>query len=443
MVLQDQLQNIIEEAIKLSNSWKNAGKIGKSGHLYMRHEVYKIEYKEGEMRVHDEFPVIKKKEWRDDDIAKLVGSLKDKPLFRNLIKLIAERYNLDVFRSEFLLSQLLQKVVTESLDREINLEKIKEYVGLFIKDLEGKPIEWKIKVWLVGILMDVEEIEIEKGVIIRRPNPSDFEWERPYPVLTRGPPAYPTAILEIKKQLEIHSYVYPEIEKMILTLQLYRVGSVKNILIEWEPKSILQSKGARGSSRKRWSSIYKYTLDENDKEKLPKFVSKIKDKLPTETETGRLITSCTIGAAISQYIDALTSLESISHKINYTITGLKYLFFKKGENERDSHRFAQRIAKILDLSDEELSRIYHFIEKSYNLKPQFIYDFSTKIELSEENKDILDSLIEYLRRAILVFLQMNEDQKYLLTLADKAASDMQAEQMLHDLTNKRVETLGG
>ncbi|MEX2690839.1 MAG: hypothetical protein Q6351_011060 [Candidatus Njordarchaeum guaymaensis] len=149
MVLQDQLQNIIEEAIKLSNSWKNAGKIGKSGHLYMRHEVYKIEYKEGEMRVHDEFPVIKKKEWRDDDIAKLVGSLKDKPLFRNLIKLIAERYNLDVFRSEFLLSQLLQKVVTESLDREINLEKIKEYVGLFIKDLEGKPIEWKIKVWLI------------------------------------------------------------------------------------------------------------------------------------------------------------------------------------------------------------------------------------------------------------------------------------------------------
>ncbi|MHA1675619.1 MAG: hypothetical protein ACTSU6_00410 [Candidatus Njordarchaeales archaeon] len=111
MVLQDQLQNIIEEALKLSNSWKNAGKIGKSGHLYMRHEVYKIEYKEGEMRVHDEFPVIKKKEWRDDDIAKLVGSLKDKPLFRNLIKLIAERYNLMYLDRNFCYLNFFKKLL--------------------------------------------------------------------------------------------------------------------------------------------------------------------------------------------------------------------------------------------------------------------------------------------------------------------------------------------
>jgi len=35
-----------------------------------------------------------------------------------------------------------------------------EYIVTFIHDLGGNPIEWEIRIWLEGIWMNVDEIEI-------------------------------------------------------------------------------------------------------------------------------------------------------------------------------------------------------------------------------------------------------------------------------------------
>jgi len=50
---------------------------------------------------------------------------------------------------------------------------------MFIRDLDGVPIEWRIEAWLQGVWMKTKEIEIEKGVVIRKTSSTDLEFESP------------------------------------------------------------------------------------------------------------------------------------------------------------------------------------------------------------------------------------------------------------------------
>ncbi len=85
--------------------------------------------------------------------------------------------------------------------------------------------------------MEIDEIRLGKGIIIRKPQPSDFEYEYPsdiYPVFEPPMRELPSAILEIHKRLKIRPCIYDEHEKLILLLQLYKLGSVSVVKLHGE-----------------------------------------------------------------------------------------------------------------------------------------------------------------------------------------------------------------
>ena len=436
------LQELIEETIRLCDDWKRGGKLRKETRLYQKHKVEKFEYKEGGgIQFSGSFPIILKDEWNFSDIFKLIESIKDSPSFEKCVAYIAEEYASNFpnpkGQAEFWISSFLQKTVLDYLNGYFNPKKdLVRYIVTFICDLEGAPIEWEIKVWLEGVWMKVDKIEIEKGVIIRKPAASDIEYEHPLgaPSWEQTPPHFPSAILEITKRMKLQPSVYPELEKIIIALQLYKVGSVSKMRIYWRPKSFLQL-GGISTPMRWWSTTYRYSLDESDVEKLPQFVAKIKDKLPIEEKTGGLITTSPLGIAILRYQDALLKPEAIENKIAYAVMGLEALYLKPKEEEL-SHRLAQRVAKLLSFYEERPIEIYNIIREAYKIRSDFVHGSSSQDKKPQELKKILDNIMRYLRKSIVTFIQLEEEKGRILALIDNALLEKRAESRLQDLIKK-------
>ena len=443
------LQGLVEETIRLCEDWKKEGKLRKEARLYQKYKVEEFEYGAGgEIGVSVSFPIILKKEWSFSDILELIEFIKNLPSFKRCLAYIAEEYTSHFpnpkAQAEYRISKFLQKTVLDYLNGNFNPKNdLVRYIVTFIHNLEGAPIEWEIKVWLEGIWMKVDEIEIEKGVIIRKPVASDIEYEHSLSMPFSGQTQldYPSAILEITKRLKLRPAVYPELEKIIIALQLYRVGSVNKMRIYWRPKSFLQLGGI--STPMRWrSTTYRYSLDESDVEKLPQFVAKIKDKLPVDEETGRLITTSPLGIAILRYQDALIKPEAMENKIAYAVMGLEALYLKAGEREELSHRLAQRVAKLLSFYGERPIEVYNIIREAYKIRSVFVHGSSSRNKTSQELKKILDNIIRYLRQSIIIFIQLEEKKGSILSLIDNALLEKQAEDKLQNLIkNLQLQTI--
>ena len=433
------LQELVKETIKLCDEWIREGKLRKEIRLYQKYKVEKFEYKEGGFLVSGSFPVIPKEEWNISDIFKLIEHIKTLPYFENCIAYIAREYTSHFSnpnaQAEFWVSKFLQKTILEYLNGNLNPKKdLVEYIVTFIHDLKGNPIEWEIKVWLEGIGMKADEIEIEKGTIIRKPTVSDIEYEHPLgtPSLEQTLLHHPSAILEIRRRVKHQPAIYLDLERIIITLQLYKVGSVSKARIYWKPKSFLKSGGIFTPMR-LWPTTYRYLLDVSDAEKLPQFVAKIKDKLPIEEKTGSLMTTNHLGIAISRYQDAILKPEATENKIAYAVMGLEALYLKAEEKEELSRRLAQRVAKLLSFFEEEPIKVYRIVKKAYNIRSRFVHGSPLQNKKPQEVKEILDNIIEYLRKSILTFIQLQNEKKELLSLIDDALLEKQKDIKLQNL----------
>ena len=438
------LQELVKETIKLCDEWIREGKLRKEIRLYQKYKVKEFEYKEDGFHVSGSFPVIPKEEWNILDVFKLIKYTKNLPSFKDCIAYIAEEYPLQSpnpkAQAESWVSRFLQKTILEYLNGNLNPKKdLVEYIVTFIHDLEGNPIEWEIKVWLEGIGMKVDEIKIEKGIIIRKPKTSDIEYEYPLDMplplveLEQAPPRrLPSAILEIRRRINLQPAIYPDLERIIIALQLYKVGSVSKTRIYWKPKSFLQF-GGISTPMRLWSTTYRYSLDVSDAEKLPQFVAKIKDKLPIEEKTGSLMTTTPLGIAILRYQDAILKPEAIENKIAYAVMGLEALYLKAEEKEELSRRLAQRVAKLLSFFEEEPIKVYRIVKKAYNIRSGFVHGSPLQNKKPQEVKEILDNIIEYLRKSILTFIQLQNEKKELLSLIDEALLEKQKDIKLQNL----------
>jgi len=436
------LQELVEEMIRLCDEWKREGKLRKETKLYQKYKVKRFEYREnGEIQVSGSFPIIPKEEWNISDIFKLIEHIKTLPYLEDCIAYIAREYTSHFSnpnaQAEFWVSEFLQKTILEYLNGNFDPRKdLVEYIVTFIHDLEGNPIEWEIKVWLEGIGMKVDEIEIEKGIIIRKPTVSDIEYEYPLgmPLFEQTLFHHPSAILEIRKREKLHPAIYPDLERIIIALQLYKVGSVSKTRIYWKPKSFLQF-GGTSTPMRWWSTTYRYSLDVSDAEKLPQFVAKIKDKLPIEEKTGNLMATNHLGIAILRYQDAILKPEATENKIAYAVMGLEALYLKAKEEEL-SHRLAQRVAKLLSFREEKPIKIYNLVKEAYDIRSNFVHGSPLQNKKPQEVKKILDSIIEYLRKSIITFIQLQEEKEKLLSLVDNALLEKQAEDKLQNLIGK-------
>ena len=269
---------------------------------------------------------------------------------------------------------------------------------------------WDVLVELEGVWMRAEEIEIHKGLKIRRPRPEDLEFEQPFGyIIPQMEPTFrfPSAIMEIRQKAKAQPHVLDEIEKLIIALRLYKLGSVIGGKIIWKPKSILQFEGTSWSYLTQ-PIVYKYSLGSEDVPKLQTFLDKIKTLLPVTQ--GKIKAIDHISISLQRYNDALFKPDP-TERLAYGIMGLEALFLKSLEREELAHKLAQRVAKCLSLLTHQPLEVYRIIKESYDIRSEFIHGSLVDERRYHNASKLADKVLEYLRSSILIFLELKDKVK--------------------------------
>ena len=431
------LREVIELAVNICTTWIREGKIRKDTRLYIEHKVENFEYGINNRGAHWSSQLIHVEEWNSGDIFRLTDYLKSTVQFKRCAQTIIENYSIDPPVVDSLLSAFLRKVVTDILEGNLDLENL---LVTFINDLERNPIWWKVEVWLDGIYMETELIKIEDDVIIRRPKKEDFEYRSPiapHPFYRSPLEHFPTAIIEMYKKSDSPSNLRVELWKLFISLQLYNVASIIVTQINFKPISILEHEYTLTPASYE-ATTYKCTLSEEDEKSLPEFVKTIKDKLPVEERTGRPDLSHPVGIALLRYQDAVSKPEPIENKIAYAIMGLEALYLKAGENQELSHRLAQRVAKIMGMFGDPPLQARKIVKDGYVIRSKFVHGVVSKASV---NKELLDTIVEYLRRSILVFMLIPKRKEEFIQMIDDSMLDEKAKEDLEQLITDRIKFL--
>lgn len=411
--MEEELSNVLwklsSDIINIIKRYEESGKIHRLRKLWVRDKITNFEYKEGNISWQALPEYFEREEWDWKEFQIIEQEVKRLPSFAKAFRMISNIYNVNDAQSEFLLSRFVTTIASKALDKRVEEESKPDFVITFINDLENNPIMWKVSVELEGVWIKEAEVKIRQGLKIRRPQPEDFIRERPlefalFPHV--GPPffRYPSAIMEVEQRAKSQHDVWNELEKLIICLRMYKLGSVIEGKAIWMPKSILRLGGVT------WPGgmppvIYRYAIATEDTQKIQIFLNKIAPLLPVSGS--RIQTTDYISIALQRYNDALFKPDP-TERLAYGIMGLEALFLKPLEREELAHKLAQRVAKCLSVLSYQPLEVYGIIRQSYDIRSEFIHGSLVEEDKRRDASRLADKIINYLRLFILIFLELKE-----------------------------------
>ncbi|MCL4344353.1 MAG: hypothetical protein JRN26_04315 [Nitrososphaerota archaeon] len=352
-------------------------------------------------------------------------------------------------QSDLWLGQFVVKVIYAVLQDDSEWPKhVQKLQDVFLNDLEDAPLEWHIKVYLSGIVMRVPELNLNDNVKIRRATAEDFEElsKKDLPLFIYA--TYKnfllndfSTILEVNTtgtSKEVRPPAFPEVNKLISTLQLFRKGSVRTVYTTFDANTITRifGSGYAYSTHQFFPSRYAYQLSEEDGEKLRAFITKIKDRISLDLY-GQILASDFIGIALARYQDSILRIESFSNRISYAVMGLEALFLGGGENGEFSYRLAQRVSKLVStITGENALEIFNNMNKAYEIRSSFVHGSVSSKNGPEEGR-IFEKVSEYLRESIIAFFMLERvTKKDIIHSLGESLLDKDKEKELRQIIDK-------
>lgn len=422
---------LARSAGEIAKRMRERGQIRKVKVPYIKEKFEKFEYKEGMSSFASTTEQIVKEEWNWTDLFKYVEpEIKKIKNFSQVVKQISSIFKVSRNQAEFWVSRFLNVVTRESLN-DASEDRITELTFSFMKDLEGSSKLWTPIIWLEGIWMVDDVLQLSNNIIFRKPTPSDVEreWDlRSLPYIMDGwPRSYPRAILEMSLRARQQPEVSRELARLILALRLFRVGSVLNIRTFWRSQSILFMGGTSFTSHVT-PATYKYSLSKIDIPKLEKFMEIILPLIPIRLiEPGADQVDYSV-IAIQRYNDAILKPEIPESRLSFAVMALESLYLKEMEREELERRLGQRVARFLSFYGHKPLEVYNTLKRSYDIRSSFVHGSPIPKEKMEEVSKLTEKILEYVRLSIMLFLQLKSkyDKDKFLSLIDNSLLSKEA-----------------
>lgn len=399
---------------------KEKGQIRRVKMPYLKEKITRFEYKEGSIARQWSYEQIVKEEWVWEDLVRMiVPEAKKLESFSKSLQELSKVFKVNVTQAEFWLSRFVDVIAKETLENA-NEDRIAELTFSFVRDLEGSPRAWTPKLWLKGIWMVDDDVEISESLRFTKPVAADLEREydlRMFPhFFEHWPPDNPSAILHVSFRAKNQPEVSMEIEKLMLVLRLFRVGSVSNVRTVWKSESVLEFTGGMVSFGGLISESYKYSLSKADVPKLKEFFEKILPLIPPNLydPATRQVDYSVI--AVQRYNDAISKPEIFESRLTFAVMALEALYLKENEREELEHRLSQRLARLLSFCGYEPIEVYNTMKESYGLRSSFVHGSPIPEEKLKGIAKMGQEVIEYARLSIVLFLllkQVTEKDKFL------------------------------
>jgi len=252
----------------------------------------------------------------------------------------------------------------------------------------------------------------------------------------------PSTILQIKHRAKNQPEMYEELQKLIVTLRLYRTGSIENIRTEWRSESILDIGGTTYHDAPM-ATVYNYGLDSTDAKPLKDFIETIKPLIPLDVTKGSFPSVDYVVIAIQRYDDSILKLETPEGRLTKAIMCLEALYLKPKEEGELAHRLGQRVARLLSLLDQQPLEIYNNIRRAYGIRSKFIHGSGIEKEERQNIANLTKKVIDYARISIVIHIQLRAEKvnkEKFLALIDNSLLSENALAKLRDLKEKCVVT---
>lgn len=391
-----------------ANEYKNKRKIIKRRKLYIKAKVTNFDYKEGNIKLERSIDRIQKKEWDWFQLFDFIETvIRQSKEYQNIVSEISKERKMPQMEADCWLFKFAQKLTYRILENATD-KILEDHITAFVSDLEKAAVEWKTKIWIQGIWLEDKDYDIYSGLKIRKTRPSDLEEETIFGGTFQFPfgiTRIPTAILELTFKAKEQGEIWDEIEMILNCFRLFRLGSVFSEREDMEPKSILRV----GGTITKWpifTAIYKYRINKKDIPKLRDLLKKVRNLLPKKYLQGILPKRDAVFFSLQRYNEAVLKQGSVESRITSTITCLEALYLKREESMELSHRLSQRTSGLLRLFNFAPLEVYSTVKRAYKIRSGFIHGSQSKPAEHKNNVRLLESVLNYARVSILVFLQV-------------------------------------
>jgi|GEM_PF-1816582 len=332
--------------------------------------------------------------------------LKDEATLDGIIVDLCASYGVQPKKAREALKSLAHAVLGNG-DRNISDNEILNKLVLMLRDLDDAPTIWKATVWLQGIWVPGESV-ICGDLILRQPTADDlsgFVSQTAHDFGFKLFEDHPSSILEFKHRSSKPSDVQREIERIIETLRLYRLGSVRAVRSSYRGETILRASMASGYmlGNTRHTSEYSYDLGQSDADHLQSFVVTmlpLVSRHPTDSSAVE-----PISMALKRYREALLAGGAIESRIALAISCLEALFLKAKERSELSHRLSQRAAALLKYANVPPVKAYRELVRAYDVRSTFVHGSPMADEYAGQAGSLAETILEYARLAIVIFMQ--------------------------------------
>ncbi len=339
-------------------------------------------------------------------------------------------------------STFVGKIIHEYLNDERKSFNEALMTQRFVDDIQGKPVLLKAEVYLQGVALKIENIELSSGITIRKPVKADLEKESPYylplPTMSLSVPN-PSAIVNIeflgKKMLDIQK----KVNQLIVILRLYKVGSIKYISYKTRSDSMTDlMMGGTITSGGYEQTLETALLGESDIEKIKAFWDIAENNLPQNLFSLDAKEINPISLAYDRYSDALMHNGLIERRIANVIMGLEALL---GNVESElSYRLSLRVAKVMSILGYDPHEVRRIVKDAYNIRSLFAHgrhlSHKEKRSLEGKYKDVKTVLLitmNYLRQIIILMALSRRDNDEFIDLVDDSFIDSKRAEELNNI----------
>ena len=369
---------------------------------------------------------IQEKEDWDTFLYAYFHQLEKEDFFKNMAKKINTiNKNKDKHLFEHYVERLLRLCF---YDEAMGFFGLKNLVRYFLDSIENKTPIVHTSSFLIGIMIEPDEIKIDKNLKIRKAIKKDFE----IPISMKDFDNYEHAVessfcvLEYTYHKESeYDYSFVVLEKIEKILQLFKLSSAKCTGILEKSSDFhdhIYGVHQRGFYRDHRLEYYA-KIHQNEIKYLRNLYNLMKTKPRSFFSYYREDNSLEI--ALARYMRGLEFVHHVNTSVSYAVMALEALIIKTEGDQK--LRFSLRVSKILELIGLDPKKVYQNMQIAYDVRSKYVHgDKMTKKTARiiknrfrhEEEFGFL--MMDYARLILLVCMILNKSKNDLIQLLEES-----------------------
>ncbi|KKG75489.1 HEPN domain-containing protein [Methanosarcina mazei] len=344
------------------------------------------------------------------------------------------------------LDELVFRLIHTYFSEKEKFDRKAEELSLnYIRELKGMPIKYFGTVYLQGVVLELDQIQINDNVLLRRAKKEDFEYNAPaeYFVPRSFDYHFSSAFLEI----EIYGIgpvnLQNEISKLIVLLRLFKIGGITVIKYRIDSESFFSISGGTISSMYSDISFGKYTINEEHVIPLKHFWNLIYTLIPTHLYEQNKVDHISI--AYQHYTDSQTRKGILEQRIATAIMGLEAVLLKSDEKSELSYRLGIRTAKIFSIFSKNSIDIREAVKDAYHVRSVFLHGDklpdSKKKKLTSKYGDLtnlFEKILDCLRDLLIMSFMVDIDKEKFIDLIDDSFIDEEKNKQLVEIIRNHI-----